>query len=325
MAKSKRGRGNKNDAPKPKNAAKEARRLKKENPELYAANEAKRVAEEAEQAAFALANQANVDAANVLKGGLVKKSKFKPVPEDYPNIVATFGTNEKNVHATGRTITVDALNVAYHGRDFIQDASLNLAPGQRYGLVGANGSGKTTLLRAIASRMIPFPKNIDCYLVDRAIDPSDSTALESVLEVNEEKDALDNEATVLGDLMGEDGLSDERQNEIAARLNDIYIRLDELDADTAESRAGNILQGLGFTKEMQRKKTSDFSGGWRMRISLARALFLNPEFLILDEPTAHLDMEAVVWVEEYLKTFTKILLLVSHSQVGSFMCFEGGC
>lgn len=95
---------------------------------------------------------------------------------------------------------------------------------------------------------------------------------------------------------------------------DIYERLDKMDSGIAEAKAAEILHGLGFTAEMQQKKTRDFSGGWRMRISLARALFLEPTLLLLDEPTNHLDMEAVVWLEEYLKTFNRILLMVSHSE-----------
>lgn len=83
---------------------------------------------------------------------------------------------------------------------------------------------------------------------------------------------------------------------------DIYERLDDLSADTAGARAGNILHGLGFTKEMQQKKCKDFSGGWRMRIALARALYVKPHLLLLDEPTNHLDLDACVWLEEELKT-----------------------
>lgn len=97
-------------------------------------------------------------------------------------------------------------------------------------------------------------------------------------------------------------------------LNYIYERLDLLDAATAETRARSILKGLGFTHEMQGKLTKDFSGGWRMRVSLARALFIQPTLLLLDEPTNHLDMEAVIWLEDYLSKWDKILLLISHSQ-----------
>lgn len=95
----------------------------------------------------------------------------------------------------------------------------------------------------------------------------------------------------------------------------VYERLDELGADTAAAKASHLLKGLGFTQEMQHKKCKDFSGGWRMRVALARALFIKPHLLLLDEPTNHLDLEACVWLEEELKTYKQILVLVSHSQV----------
>ena len=100
----------------------------------------------------------------------------------------------------------------------------------------------------------------------------------------------------------------------AQLLNIVYERLDEMDASTAEVRARSILKGLGFTHAMQGKMTKDFSGGWRMRVALARALFIKPACLLLDEPTNHLDMEAVLWLEEYLSKWNRILLMVSHSQ-----------
>ena len=86
---------------------------------------------------------------------------------------------------------------------------------------------------------------------------------------------------------------------------DVYERLDSMSADTAEAKASYILHGLGFTPEMIRKKTKDFSGGWRMRIALARALYVSPHLLLLDEPTNHLDLDACVWLEEELKTYKR--------------------
>ncbi len=96
---------------------------------------------------------------------------------------------------------------------------------------------------------------------------------------------------------------------------EVYERLDELGADTAEAKASHLLRGLGFTQEMMHKKCKEFSGGWRMRVALARALYIKPHLLLLDEPTNHLDLEACVWLEEELKTYKQILVLISHSQV----------
>jgi ATP-binding cassette, subfamily F, member 2 len=98
------------------------------------------------------------------------------------------------------------------------------------------------------------------------------------------------------------------------QLMDVYERLDEMAADQAEARASRLLFGLGFDKKMQAKMAKDFSGGWRMRIALARALFVKPHLLLLDEPTNHLDLDACVWLEEELKTYKRILVIISHSQ-----------
>jgi len=103
-------------------------------------------------------------------------------------------------------------------------------------------------------------------------------------------------------------------NPDSPQLQYIDEKLEALDPNMLETRAGELLHGLGFTLTMQRKKTKDMSGGWRMRVALARALFVSPTVLLLDEPTNHLDLEAVVWLEEYLRHYPHILMLVSHSQ-----------
>lgn len=90
--------------------------------------------------------------------------------------------------------------------------------------------------------------------------------------------------------------------------------MDEIDAHSAESRAAHILSGLGFTPEMQKYKTKQFSGGWRMRLALARALFVEPDVLMLDEPTNHLDLHAVLWLEQYLQNYKNTLVIVSHQR-----------
>jgi ATP-binding cassette, subfamily F, member 2 len=167
-------------------------------------------------------------------------------------------------------------------------------------------------MRVIGARSFPIADGIDLFHLKEEIEPSEMTAKEAVMSVDVERAALEKEADELNDMLTDDSIEDAA--ECMERLTQVYERLEELDASTAEKRASTILAGLGFTPEKQNKKTKEFSGGWRMRISLARALFIQPTLLLLDEPTNHLDMEAVVWLEDYLSKWDKILLLVSHSQ-----------
>ncbi|XP_038901006.1 ABC transporter F family member 1 [Benincasa hispida] len=207
-------------------------------------------------------------------------------------------------HPLSRDIRIESLSVTFHGHDLIVDSELELNYGRRYGLLGLNGCGKSTLLAAIGCRELPIPEHMDIYHLSREIEASDMSSLEAVISCDEERLKLEKEAESLASQ--DDGGGEQ--------LDRIYERLEALDAATAEKRAAEILYGLGFNKQMQAKKTRDFSGGWRMRIALARALFMNPTVLLLDEPTNHLDLEACVWLEENLKKFDRILVVVSHSQ-----------
>eukprot|EP00744_Colponema_vietnamica_P001696 GILI01002787.1.p1 GENE.GILI01002787.1~~GILI01002787.1.p1 ORF type:complete len:619 (-),score=111.80 GILI01002787.1:70-1926(-) len=204
-------------------------------------------------------------------------------------------------------ILVEKVDISFQGCNILDNATVQLSSGRRYALVGPNGCGKTTLMNVLGCGEIPFPAHVDYFHVSHEVKASEISALDAVLAVNVEKEQLEKELEKLS-------MGDQDDEQTAQRLDFIYTRLDELDADTAESRAGKILFGLGFTPEMQTRPTSSFSGGWRMRISLAQALFINPALLLLDEPTNHLDIEAVVWLENYLSKFKNILFMVSHSQ-----------
>ncbi|WIA10679.1 hypothetical protein OEZ85_010859 [Tetradesmus obliquus] len=206
---------------------------------------------------------------------------------------------------TARDIKIDGFSLGICGNELIQDCSIELTIGRRYGLIGQNGCGKSSFLQALASREVPIPDHLDIYHLHQEAEPSDRTALEAVIDhIREEMERLHAQEEAI---MSEHGPSDER-------LEAIYDRLDELDPNTFESRAAELLHGLGFSRVMMERKTKDMSGGWRMRVALARALFAAPTLLLLDEPTNHLDLEACVWLEEYLKTYNKCLVLVSHSQ-----------
>lgn len=214
-------------------------------------------------------------------------------------------TGVLGVPAQSRDIKIDNLSVTFHGVEILTDTRLELNYGRRYGLIGFNGCGKSTLFSVIGRREIPIQDQIDIYHLAREIPPLDKSALDAVLDCEKERIKLERWAE---ELAGQD--DDEAQEQ----LIDIYERLDDMGADRARAKAGYILKGLGFDKNMQIKKCKDFSGGWRMRIALARALYLKPHLLLLDEPTNHLDLEACVWLEQELKTYKSILVMISHSQ-----------
>lgn len=209
------------------------------------------------------------------------------------------------VHPLSRDIKIDNLSVTFHGSELVTDSKLELSTGNRYGFIGENGSGKSSLLAVLGNREVPIQNHIDIYYLSREMPASEKTALEAVMEADEERNKLEKLA---------EELASQEDDESQDYLMEVYERLDELGADTAEFKASSLLHGLGFSKEMQAKKCKDYSGGWRMRIALARALFIKPHLLLLDEPTNHLDLEACVWLEEELSHYKQILVLISHSQ-----------
>ena len=204
-------------------------------------------------------------------------------------IVVTYEAKKGALHANSRDVNVGGVTVAFHGKHLIEETNIVINYGNRYGFIGPNGSGKSTIMKAIAARAIPIPDGLDIYFLDSEYPARDDiTALEAVLESSDEISKLEKQADALNHAMAD--ADEDQQLEIQAQLERIYDRLDQLDAATAETRATSILHGLGFTLAMQGMKTCEFSGGWRMRVALARALFLQPEFLLLDEPTNHLGM-----------------------------------
>ncbi len=203
-------------------------------------------------------------------------------------------------------LTFDHIVYRIAGRTIFDDTSAAIPTGHKVGLVGRNGTGKTTLLRLINGDLStdggdirkPAAARIG-YLQQEAPEGADSV-LDTVLAADTERLAL------------------------LARMEDpntdphdyapIHERLEAIDAYRAPARAGGILHGLGFTAEMQARGVGEFSGGWRMRVALAAILFAEPEILLLDEPTNHLDIEAVMWLETYLKRYRGTVVIVSHDR-----------
>ena len=210
----------------------------------------------------------------------------------------------------------------YGGKqELLQDAVLKLVHGTKYGLVGRNGTGKSTLLHAISERRIPMPEHIHIIHVEQEAAPSDKSALQTVLDTDEERNYLLEIERILLEAGDNAEFDDEgvpigkvKESHEGIDLNEVYDRLDEIGSDEAVARAGAILGGLGFDAADQAKATKEFSGGWRMRISLAQALFMTPDLLLLDEPTNHLDVHALTWLEEFLQRWEKTVVIVSHDR-----------
>ncbi|NXQ28419.1 ABCF3 protein, partial [Alaudala cheleensis] len=214
-------------------------------------------------------------------------------------------------------VRIENFDVSFGERVLLTGADLNLAFGRRYGLVGRNGLGKTTLLKMIASQSLRIPSHISILHVEQEVAGDDTPALQSVLECDITRESLLREERELTAKIS----AGRGEGTEGARLSEIYAKLEEIEADKAPARASVILAGLGFNAKMQQQTTKEFSGGWRMRLALARALFARlvsrPSclpFPLPSEPTNMLDVRAILWLESYLQTWQSTILVVSHDR-----------
>jgi ATP-binding cassette subfamily F protein 3 len=202
-------------------------------------------------------------------------------------------------------LSIDNLTVRIAGREISSGASASLPAGRRIGLVGRNGAGKSTLLRVIQGELgadggeVSWPRSWKIGGVAQEAPGSDVSLLDTVLAADTERTQLMQAA--------------ESETDPHA-LGDVYDRLQAIDAYSGPARAGSILAGLGFSAEEQLRPCSEFSGGWRMRVALAGVLFQAPELLLLDEPTNYLDLEGLLWLEEFLQNYRGTILIVSHDR-----------
>ena len=209
-------------------------------------------------------------------------------------------------------VKIDSFTISAAGKTLFENSSLLIAHGRRYGIVGPNGRGKTTLLKMIASGDLKVPPRVQCLYVEQEVQADDTSAVDAVLKADVERTALlKEEASLISSL---ETLSGTEQRAANDRLQIVGEELQAIGASAADAKARRILFGLGFSPEMQVRATKLFSGGWRMRISLARALFVEPILLMLDEPTNHLDLNAVIWLDDYLQKYKHTILVVSHDQ-----------
>ncbi|MBR9826619.1 MAG: ABC-F family ATP-binding cassette domain-containing protein [Alphaproteobacteria bacterium] len=200
---------------------------------------------------------------------------------------------------------VNDLTYRIEGRMLFDQATFAMHDKTKMGLVGRNGTGKSTLFKLIRGELSPeagdarLKKGARMGWVAQEAPGGDETLLEVVLAADTERADLLAEAETASD---------------PHRIAEIQTRLADIEAHSAEARAGSILYGLGFSGQDQTRPCKEFSGGWRMRVALAATLFARPDLLLLDEPTNYLDLEGVMWLEAYLKSYPGAVLLISHDR-----------
>jgi ATP-binding cassette, subfamily F, member 3 len=201
-------------------------------------------------------------------------------------------------------LQIDNLVFNAWNRRFFDSASVTLPLGAKVGLVGRNGVGKSTLFKLILGELVAdggeigLPKAARIASVDQEHPATPISLLDTVLAADVRREALNAEL----------------ETAEPERLGDIYQRLIEIDADRAPARAAEILSGLGFSTPDLKRPMAEFSGGWRMRVALAAALFAEPDLLLLDEPTNYLDLEGALWLEARLKKYPHTALIISHDR-----------
>ena len=222
-------------------------------------------------------------------------------------------------------VNLSNIRVAYGERILFQNSSILIRPLDKIGLVGPNGSGKTTIFRLIAGEEHPDEGTVSIdpgvvvgYFSQDVGEMKGKSALDEVLEgagrVHELSLLMEEMEHTMSDTPAMEKMSDEAMEKFMDRYGEVQMEYQNRGGYELESNARAILDGLGIPESRQKLSLENFSGGWKMRIALARILLLNPDVLLMDEPTNHLDIESIIWLEEWLKTFKGALMMTSHDR-----------
>ncbi|VDK87321.1 unnamed protein product [Onchocerca ochengi] len=223
------------------------------------------------------------------------------------------GKSDSSAGGNTMDVHLNNIDISIGPKQLLCGADVVLTYGRRYGLVGRNGAGKSTFLKMISSKQLKIPSNISMLSVEQEVEGDDTEVRQSVLQSDTRRMELLRREEKLQRLIKESS-SDGDKEKYSIELGKIYTEMEEAQMDRAPARAASILFGLGFTPEEQKQPTKEFSGGWRMRLALAKALFMRPDLLLLDEPTNMLDMRAIIWLENHLQEWTSTIVIVSHDR-----------
>jgi ATP-binding cassette subfamily F protein 3 len=213
------------------------------------------------------------------------------------------------------------ISLSFGGRDLFKEVGFRIGPHDRIGLVGSNGAGKSTLLRILIGENSPDKGEIarakyvtvgylpqeGMHVEGRTLYNEVETAFGDVLEARRRLEEIHEQMAVVSH-------ESDEFNELLELYGELQHKLEDSDAFRMKAKIEKVLLGLGFTVEDMTRQTSEFSGGWQMRIALAKLLLIQPSLLLLDEPTNHLDLDSLQWLEEYLRTYEGAIILVSHDR-----------
>ena len=220
-------------------------------------------------------------------------------------------------------LDVHKVSVAFGGEDLFEEISFRLNPGDRVGLIGKNGAGKSTLLKLLAGeaeassgtisrekgKTVGFLKQDLEFETGRTVLQEAYSAFTEIQQLEAELDKVN------GELAAREDYESEGYHNLMVSLSDLTHRFELIGGYQYQGETEKILLGLGFKREDFDKQTDTFSGGWRMRIELAKLLLQNNDLLLLDEPTNHLDIESILWLEDFLQQFPGAVVLVSHDKM----------